>query len=135
MFILSSFQFHVTCGMLLYYPGGCYYSAHQPTVLAVGGHGVLQRAPQVGLQEPNSHTLHPRIRERGLTLFQTCVPETSTTLPPSIHSPPIWCKTTNDSSPWQLASPNTKKRKRLEEIIGVFLYYGRALDDTMIILK
>ena len=97
----------------------------------MGRQDFLWNSPQVGLQEQKSNMFHAWGRQKRTTKIQPSKPISPTTLTSSMDRTNIWKNI-------QYAQTNTnnnitkEQKKLLQQIIGYYLYYGRAIDNTIL---
>ena len=86
----------------------------------------------MGLYEPHCQSLHARIHPLVLPTFQTPI-----AIPPPI-CPHQWQKPTYGARVHWAPSPDDSPAldlsdtKRVQQVLGVLLYYGRAVDSTLL---
>ncbi len=87
---------------------------------------------RVGLHKPQSTRTHARILVKSPTMIQSSATKEKAELTIPTCCTPIWSKNSIHTRCWRLPPLNKEETKYIQVVTGTLLYYGRAVDNTIL---
>ena len=92
---------------------------------------ILQRETHLGLHQQARHHEHARLHWGCTHKISTPQTSSATTHPLQSNNHPLWSKG-SEGGRRQISPPHDRPIKRIQKIVGTLLYYGRAVDSTLL---